>query len=60
MNEKISINWDGGTIDIWLLGCKMVPKFQLKNKIVEPMHSANWIGEKNSEDLPTPILPINR
>lgn len=52
MNEKISINWDGGTIDIWLLGCKMVPKFQLKNKIVEPMHSANWIGEKNSEDLP--------
>ena len=52
MNEKILLNWDGGIIDIWLLGCKMVPKFKLKNKIVEPLHSANWIGEKKSEDSP--------
>jgi|TARA_B110000438_G_C15806966_1_gene647851 hypothetical protein len=49
MSELHTLYWDGGEIDIWSLGCKIVPKFKLNNKLVEPLHSANWI-EDQSED----------
>ena len=31
------------------MGCKIIPKFKLNNKIIEPLHSANWIGESSDE-----------
>jgi len=49
MNDKYSLKWLGGEIDIWTLGCKIVPKFKLKDKIIEPLHSANWIGDESKE-----------
>ncbi|PPR54805.1 MAG: hypothetical protein CFH16_00121 [Alphaproteobacteria bacterium MarineAlpha5_Bin6] len=49
MTEKHSLSWNGGEIDIWTLGCKIIPKFKLNNKIIEPLHSANWIGESSDE-----------
>lgn len=50
MTELHTLNWEGGEIDIWSLGCKIVPKFKINNKLVEPLHSANWI-EDQSEDF---------
>ena len=34
MTEKHSLSWKGGEIDIWTLGCKIVPKFKLNDKII--------------------------
>ena len=50
MNELHTLSWEGGEIDIWSLGCKIIPKFKINNKLVEPLHSANWI-EDQSEDF---------
>ena len=37
MKELHTLNWEGGEIDIWSLGCKIVPKFKIKNKLIEPI-----------------------
>ena len=50
MSELHTLKWQGGEVDIWSLGCKIIPKFKLNNKLVEPLHSANWI-EDHSEEL---------
>ena len=50
MKKSIQIKWSGGEIEIYFLGCMMVPKFNLCNKIVQPLHTANW-SEKNSDKL---------
>ena len=50
MNELHTLIWNGGEIDIWTLGCKIIPKFKLNNKLIEPLHSANWIDDE-SEDF---------
>ena len=49
MTKKHSLSWNGGEIDIWTLGCKIIPKFKLNNRIIVPLHSANWIGESSDE-----------
>ena len=50
MTELHTLNWEGGEIDIWSLGCKIVPKFKINNRLVEPLHSANWVKDQ-SEDF---------
>jgi hypothetical protein len=49
MNNVHHLNWSGGEIDIWSLGCKIIPKFRLKNKVIQPLHSANWIEDQSTE-----------
>ena len=54
MKKIIKLKWIGGEIDIYSLGCMMVPKFKLANRIVEPLHTAKWIDKnfKKLKELP--------
>ena len=49
MNDVYYINWDGGEVSIFQLGCMMVPKFKIEGKLVEPLHTADWVNDKSDQ-----------
>ena len=54
MTEVHKLNWKGGEIEIDLLGCKMMPTFNLNGKVIKPLHEPNWLEDKSQdfESLP--------
>ena len=49
MNDVYYINWDGGEVSIFQLGCMMVPKFKIDGKLIEPLHTPDWVNDKSDQ-----------
>ena len=49
MNDVYYINWDGGEVSTFQLGCMMVPKFKIDGKLIEPLHTADWVNDKSDQ-----------
>ena len=49
MSNFFTLKWDHGEIKISKIGCMMTPKFKLGKKIVEPLHTAEWINDETKK-----------
>ena len=49
MEDYIKLEWKGGEVNIFSLGCMMVPRFILGEKFVSPLHTCHWIDKDPSK-----------
>ena len=59
MKDLIVLKWKGGEIEINPLGCTMYPKFKIGNRILTPLHSANWKNDKSNKHKKIPGILKN-
>jgi len=49
MSNFFTLKWDHGEMKISKIGRMMTPKFKLGKKIVEPLHTAEWINDETKK-----------